>query len=150
MTAPIFPLAPTTPTVSQPVTMALTLVPSPDNLVVGDLDFQNGQIHFWDKRMARFQKVRTILQFGKGEWFINPEEGIPYFGGVIIGSKNKSIPLSIIRRAFLKGLPDLAQIRTLNLAFDGVTRVATVVFELTFDDGFVLNSSDFAPLEIKL
>jgi hypothetical protein len=150
MTAPIFPLAPTTQASGPAVTMALTLVPGPDNLVVGDLDLQKGQIHFWDKNKARFQKVRTILQFGKGEWFINPNEGIPYFGSVIIGSKNKSIPLSIIRQAFLKGLPDLAQIRTLNLAFDAATRTAKITFELAFDDGFVLKSSDFAPLEIKL
>lgn len=125
--------------------MALTLDPNPDNPLVGDIDIQDGQIHFWDKKQARRQKVTEILLFVKGSWFANPDEGIPWFQQ-IIGSRRKDVALSIIRKAFQTGLPDLSKVLTLNGVLDPVTRSFAVTYELLFDDGIVLNSADFAPL----
>jgi hypothetical protein len=142
-----FPLVNGVPTSGQGVTIALTQDLGPDNPVIGDLDLQNGQIHLWDKRAARRQKVRMVLQFGLGEHWLNPDEGIPWFGQ-IIGTRRHGVVLGILRQAFLRTLPDLAEIRTLTLDFDGKTRAATVGFDLRFDDGMILNSDDFSPLEL--
>ncbi len=147
---PSFPLGIPQPTVSgDPVSLALTMDTDPDNQVVGDLHLRNGQIHFWDRQEHRRQKIRMVLLFFKGEWYLNPDEGIPYFGS-IIGTKKRKIVLNIFRDALRKSLPDLATIRAMNLTFDGVTRRAAVDFEVLFDDGTILNSADFGPLEIKV
>lgn len=128
--------------------MALTQDPNPDNPLIGDLDLQNGQIHFWDKTAARRQKVRAICLFFKGEWFLNPDEGMPYFQSVI-GNRRQTVILDVLRKAFHAGLPDLAKILHLSMTFEASTRTAVVDFALLFDDGFVLNSADFGPVEIK-
>ena len=149
MTAPSFPLTTSTPASGQGVTLALTQDISPDNPIIGDLDLQNGQLHLWDKRAARRQKVRFVLQFGLGEFWLNPDEGIPWFGQ-IIGTKRKGAVLGIFRQAFLRTMPDLAEIRNLTLDFDGSTRAASVGFDLRFDDGSTLRSADFSPLELDI
>lgn len=148
MTAPTFPLANSQPVSGPGITIALTQDFSPDNPVIGDLDLLGGQIHLWDKRTGRVQKIRMILQFGLGEFWLNPDEGIPYFGGSIIGSKRKGVVVGIFRRAFLRALPDLAEIRSLTLTFDPTTRAAAVAFELRFDDGMIIKSADFSTLEL--
>jgi hypothetical protein len=149
VSAPTFPLVTTTPASGPGVTLALTQDVDPDNPVIGDLHLQNGQIHLWDKRAARRQKVRMVLQFGLGEFWLNPDEGIPYFNQ-IIGTKRKGAVLGIFRQAFIRTMPDLAEIRTLTLDFDPVTRAAAVGFDLRFDDGMIINSADFSPLELGI
>jgi len=149
MTAPTFPLTTTIPASGQGVSLALTLDIDPNNPVVGDLHLQGGQLHLWDKREARRQKIRMIALFGEGEYWLNTDEGIPYFRR-IIGTKNKAAVPGIFRAAFLKGLPDLAEIRSLTLEFDPVTREARLPFDLRFDDGMIISSADFGPLELGI
>lgn len=149
MAAPTFPLSQQAASTVDGISLALTLDVTPENPVLGDLDLADGQIHLWGKREARVQKVRIILLFGKGEWYLNPEEGIPYFNS-IIGTKRKRAVLGIYRQAFLKTLPDLASIRVLTMEFDGRTREAHIDFDLLFDDGMVISSKDFGALEITV
>jgi hypothetical protein len=127
----------------------MTLVTSPDNPVVGDLDLQNAQFHLWGAREARQQKIRMILLFGLGEFWLNPDEGIPYFPN-IIGTKQKGAVTGIFRKAFLRTLPDLAEIRSLTLTFDPTTRAALIAFDLRFDDGMVITSNEFSSLELGI
>lgn len=150
MTAPTFPLIASQVSAGPGVSIALTLDISPDNPIVGDLDLESGQIHFWDKRRARVQKLRMIVQFGLGEFWLNPDEGIPYFGGNIIGTRKQGAILGIYRRAFLRTLPDLAEIRSLTLNYDPITREAAIDFDLRFDDGMTINSADFSTLELGI
>jgi len=137
------------PTPGTPVTLALTLDADPDNPLVGDLHISNGQIHFWDATEARRQKIRMILLFFKGEYWLNREEGIPFFSDVI-GSRRPEIVLSIYRQALQQGLPDLAQIASLNGVLDGETRAFAVDFQLVFTDGEIINSADFGPILIQV
>jgi hypothetical protein len=148
MTAPTFHLARTPASPGSGVTLALTQDISPDNPVVGDLDLAGGQLHLWDAREGRRQKIRMVLQFGLGEFWLNPDEGIPYFPNVI-GTKQKGAVTSIFRKAFLRALPDLAQIISLSLVFDA-TRAATIAFELRFDDGMIISSDEFSSLELGI
>lgn len=148
MAAPTFPLTTTSPTSGQGVTLALTTEISPENPIIGDLDLQGGQVHLWDKRQGRAQKIRMILQFGLGEHWLNPDEGIPWFQQ-IIGRKTRGVALGLIRQAFQRGLPDLAEVRRLTMELNPVTRAAPVDFELRFNDGMTISASDFSPVELQ-
>lgn len=151
MAAPSFPLINgQTSTPGTPVTLALTLQADPDNPVVGDLHILNGQIHFWDGDNGRRQKIWVVLQFFFGEWWINPDEGIPYIQS-IIGQKgiSRTVVLTIFRQALLQ-IPGVARIDSLNFTLNNATRAASVVFAVVFDDGAIIRSTDFGPLLIKV
>lgn len=149
MSAPVFSLvAGQTPSVaSTEVTLALTVVADPDNPVPGDLHLLNGQIHFWDGDEARYQKTVCLLRFVKGEWFLNVEEGIPYFTQIFLKNPDSKVVLGIMRKALLAS-PGAVAVPLLTLEVDAGARTGRIRFELQFDDGRVLSSEDFQPFII--
>lgn len=150
MAAPSFPLVPgqPEPVPGTPVTLALTMDVDPDNPLLGDLHLLNGQVHFWDADDGRRQKIWVVLQFFKGEWWLDRDEGIPYFQSILKKGVSRNIVLSIFRQALL-GIPGLAQIKKLNFTLSSTTRVAAVDFEVVFDDAAVIASADFGPVLIR-
>lgn len=154
MTAPIFPLVgvtqPVPPSIaeSNDVTLALTLNADPDNPVPGDLHLLNGQIHFWDGFEARYQKTLVLLRFVRGEWFLNTEEGIPYFEQVLVHNPNSKAIVTLFRKALLAS--PSAKEAQVNITRDRANRTALITFQLTFDDGQVLRSSDFPPFILQV
>ncbi len=149
MSEPTFTLArPATPE-RTPVTLALTLVADVDNIVPGDLHLEGGQIHFWDGVEAHLQKTIALLRFVKGEWFLNIEEGVPYFTHVLIHNPNLRAVKALLRQALL-AVPGAASVRSLDLVLDRPTRTLAVTFALVFDDGTLLTSADYPPFILKL
>lgn len=153
MAAPTFPLVTGQTNPGDPstgVTVALTLVTDGNNPVLGDLHLLNGQIHFWAGTDARLQKIYVVLQFFKGEWWLNPEEGMPYIQSIIgVAGVSRTVVLSLFRQALL-GIPGAARLQSLNFALNNTTRTARVDFELLFDDGVLVTSAMFGPLLIKV
>lgn len=132
-----------------PVTLALSLVVDPENIVVGDLHLEGGQLHFWDGQEAHLQKALMLLKFVKGEWFLNVDEGVPYFTHVFVHNPN----LRVIRQLFKQALlatPGSKSVKSLNLSLDRPSRGLTITFELVFDDGTVLSSADYPPFVLRL
>lgn len=149
MTAPSFPLVgkqKTTPGTA--VTLALTITGDPDNLQPGDLHLLNGQLHFWDGANARYQKCLALLQWFKGEWFLNTEEGIPYFQTIFKKGTEDRVVLSIFRKALLLA-PKAVAVPLLSMTRDPVARSARIDFRVEFDDGTAASSADFRPFIIK-
>lgn len=150
MTAPRFPLVgKQTQSPGTAVTLALTLSGDPDNLQPGDLHLLNGQIHFWDGGEARYQKCVALLQFFKGEWFLNSEEGIPYFQEIFKKGASDQVILSIFRKALLLA-PGAVTVPLLAITRDRVARTARVEFRVEFSDGASVSSTDFRPFIIDL
>ncbi len=130
------------------VTLALTIDVDPDNQIPGDLHLMNGQIHFWDGDNANYQKVVTLLKFFKGEWFLNTEEGLPYFQSVLVHNPNLAVISSIFRKALLAAPGAVAC--TVKVVRDNATRTATVAFTVQFDSGASLTSADFPPFVLAV
>lgn len=150
MTIPHFPLVGgQTSTPGTAVTFALTPSSDPDNLQPGDLHLLNGQLHFWDNGNARYQKCLEILQFFKGEWFLNSEEGVPYFQRIFIKNPDSRAILSIFRKALML-VPQAATVSELKFELDNATRHATVTWRLDFKDGTSVSSADYVPFIIPL
>ena len=150
MAAPTFPLVGgQTQTPGTAVTLALTVASDPDNLQPGDLHLLNGQLHFWDGANARYQKTKELLQFFKGEWFLNEEEGVPYFQQVLVKNVESRVVLSIFRRALLL-VPGATSVPELYLEHDKVNRTASITFRLEFEDGTTISSADYPPFIIPV
>jgi hypothetical protein len=131
------------------VTLALTITADADNPVVGDLHLLNKQIHFWDGVEARYQKTLCLLKFVKGEWFLNTEEGVPYFQHVWQKNPNTGVIRSIFRKALLAS-PGAREVTKLLLTQDRAERTLSIEFEVVFEDGLILRSQDFPPFVIAL
>jgi hypothetical protein len=144
-----FALAHTAAPPRAPITLALTLVLDPDNIIPGDLHLENGQLHFWDGQEARLQKTIMLLRFVKGEWFLNTDEGIPYFSHILVHNPNLRVIRALFKSALL-ATPGAASVKSLNLSLDRPSRALTVTFELVFDDGKILTSADYPPFLLRL
>lgn len=87
------------------------------------------------------EKVRQRLLTFQGEWWLNPALGVPYYES-ILGQKNPD--LSNIRAVFVDailGVPGIASISSLSVAFDNATRTYSVTFEAVGDNGETIAES---------
>jgi hypothetical protein len=146
MSAPVFPLVPPTPApLRKAVTLALTLEADPDNPVVGDLHLDRGQIHFWHGATSTIQKIGTRSRFFQGEWFLDVNEGIPFYSEIFDMKGRKKARVLSIFRAMLLSCPTVVRVISLDLAINGRTRTGTVTYEVQVDGVAEPVSSSFTP-----
>lgn len=64
-----------------------------------DVLIQNGEIQMIEGTDLTCQTVRTVLNTNKGEWFLNPDEGINFRN--ILGKKKASTNLSVEEQSYI-------------------------------------------------
>jgi hypothetical protein len=108
-----------------------------------DLVFTNGDLVVLDGVDAIVQQIGIRLRYIKGEWFINPSEGMPYYDS-ILGQKapNLAAVVALFRRVILD-TPGVVAVSGLTVQYDPNERTLTVNFDATADTGEVLTFSDF-------
>ncbi len=81
------------------------------------------------------QSIRQRLQLFQGEWFLNLEEGTPYFTE-ILGAKFNEAKIRGAIRPVILAAPGVTELLSLAVAFDGATRNLSVSWEVktVFDD----------------
>jgi hypothetical protein len=98
-------------------------------LTAGDLALVNGDLVLVDGLAAIAQDVSTRLQMFKGEWFLNTDDGIPYYEKILV--KNPSIPdvIAILSKVILStpGVNSLTQ--GPSWSYNGATRAMTISFK---------------------
>ena len=96
------------------------------------------------------QDLRTRLNMFRGEWFLDLQEGVPYFENIIgVKDPDKNQIKSIFRDAIL-ATDYVTSVTSLDLVIDGSTRSATLDFVCTVSDGSTLESADFEPFIVSL
>lgn len=92
------------------------------------------------------QRILVRLRWFKGEWFLDENQGIPYFQ-VLLGVKSPDIALvsGLLRRAILS-TPGVARVQSLDLSYDSSTREASLAFVAETDDGAMLTYASDSPL----
>jgi hypothetical protein len=131
------------------VTLALTVSQDITNIVEGDVHLLNGQVHFLTGLDATRQKCVMLLRFVKGEYFLNTEEGIPYFTHILIKNPNASVVRNLLRKALLAS-PGITAVPVLELDFDFAARSLAVRFEVLDDEGALIRSEDFGPFILEI
>ncbi len=126
----------------------LALVADANNPVIGDLYLNpNGTVQLTASLSEDVaQELWIRLRLFRGEWFLDPDQGIPYFES-ILGQKT---PLSVIGQIFrsaILSVPGIASLDSFELTRNP-QRAIGLSFSVTLSDGSVLRSSDFAPFVI--
>ena len=102
----------------------LLLGPDNDLVVTNDLQFSRGI-------QGVIQECRVKLQLFKGEWFLNIDAGIDYWGD-ILGRKPR-IAIQAAQEAFtakLEGVEDVIKVTKMTLAYNGRTRKLDIAWSV--------------------
>lgn len=97
------------------------------NTSTWDLQITNGDLVLIEDKEALSQYLRQRLQTFLGEWFLNVEEGIPYFQEVM----SKGTGLEAISSIFKKAILETAGVQGLEsfeIDFDPVNRTLELEF----------------------
>lgn len=96
-------------------------------VVTDDLVFSTGSD-------AVAQGLRLRLQLFKGEWFLNLDEGVPYYEDVL-GQKFDEKRIRAAFRPVILSTPGVVEIISLAVQFDGPTRDVTIAWEVRTEFG---------------
>lgn len=92
----------------------------------GDIDLSSGGLRMVDDVA---QRLRCRLRLFRGEWFLRPGDGVPYFQTIVTARPN----LAHIRAAFRKVIvetPGVVRLSKLVIRFDRANRILVVRAEI--------------------
>lgn len=102
--------------------------PTTGDLVIG------ADIEMVSDGEAIAQACRIHLQWFLGEWFLDEEEGFPWFEQVLV--KNPDfVAVRELVRSYLLEVTGVRDVTSLDLRFDPAERVATIGFTVSTDFG---------------
>lgn len=93
-----------------------------------DIFLKDGKIHTVSEAPETVQQIRSRLLTYLGEWFLNTESGVDYFGIVFVKPVNLSLIESEIKSIII-GTDGVIQLNEFELDYDSTTRKLTVDFE---------------------
>ena len=99
----------------------------------GDVAMKDGVIQMVSGDELTAQKVKSVLGTNKGEWFLNPEEGIEFF--YLLG---KGVTEDMARSQIENGIKQVdatLRIDGFDIQFDKVNRVASIKYSASNRDG---------------
>jgi hypothetical protein len=124
-----------------------------DNPVEGDLHLSSGDVVWLGKDgfdPAEFaQRIRCRLRMFKNEWFLNTDEGVPYFDEIFEKGITDGRVVSIIQGVIV-GTPGVVSAFVTIDDRDRAARTISVSFEAELENGYVLKSTDFAPFVVEV
>lgn len=105
------------------------------NLESQDLEVVNGDLVLCKTLSgAAHQDVNIRLRTLAGEWFLDPQIGVPYFTKVFGQRPNQLSLVEIFRQAVLQS-PYVKSLASSAVEFDAVANAVTFSFEATLTDG---------------
>lgn len=97
--------------------------------------------------LAVVQRIKVRFRFFLGEWFLDQNQGIPYYQNILV--KNPDIVLiSGIFRQVLSGTPGVKSVDTFTARLVRAARELDCDFQARLDDGTVLTAKS-APFVIQ-
>lgn len=97
-----------------------------------DLDFGTNGALTLEADVA--QKIKERLLFIRGEWFLDRDDGVPYFEQIFVKAPNLD-HLRALYRSVILDTPGVLDLRTFVLALDSSTRQMTLTFSADTDTG---------------
>lgn len=109
----------------------------------GDLVLENGDLVLSTGQEAIKQNILQRLRAYKGEWFLNIEDGVPYFQDILKKNPNPRAVDGAFKVAIL-GTPGVTELTSFDLKYDTVTRGLKLSFSVNTIEGSV----DFSEIEV--
>lgn len=100
----------------------------------GELVFRDGDLATVSGADAIVQDIACRLAFFRGEWFLAPDEGVPWFERVLVKNPNPALVRSTIRDALLS-TPGVLDVLELSIRFDAAARNLAVTYRVSTDLG---------------
>lgn len=72
--------------------------------------------------------IKSRLEFFKGEWFLDVDDGTPYFQDILIKPARLGLIESILKRRILE-TPGVTELNKFEMIFENITRRLEVEFE---------------------
>lgn len=96
------------------------------------------------------QRLMVRLRWIKGEWYLDQNQGVPWFE-ILLGQKNPDVRLveGIIRQAILS-TPGVTSVQEISVTYDPTTRHASLAFVATTTDSARLEYQSDNPLTLPL
>ena len=107
-----------------------------------DLVIVNGDLVLVDGTEAIAQQLEIRLKMFRGEWFRNPNEGIPYFQSILKKQPTTQSVVGIFREAIL-GTPGIDRIENITTEYNKSTRQLSLSFKARALSGEILEYNDF-------
>lgn len=96
------------------------------------------------------QTLRARLEFFKGEWYRDANEGTPYYQKLLfLKDVTDELIRSIIGNVITES-PGIKSLDSFSVDRDNNLREARINFTATMDGGYVLDSSKLAPFVVRL
>lgn len=124
--------------------IAIALKIDAENPIIGDLLIDHGTARLTASlKEETVQDLYISLRMFKGEWFLDREQGIPYWQS-ILGTKTPVAIVSQIFRRAIRSRPGVKSVDSFN-AERQANRTIRLDFRCTLIDNTILLSTDYAP-----
>ena len=80
------------------------------------------------------QKIKCRLQTVLGEWYQQPDVGVPFFDEVMVKNPNL-VTIKHLFASVITSLPEVKSLDSLDLTFNAATRILNIKFSVTAYDG---------------
>lgn len=107
----------------------------------GDLDTSTGDLRLLGDQDAVVQDIDTRLGFFRGEWFLDLDEGVPYYEEILVKNPRLNVVRAILTEAML-GSPLVTEVNDLTLDYDAASRTLDVTATLVLN--FSLSPIDYS------
>lgn len=98
-----------------------------------DIAYADGLVAFCTSDQEVIQRVRTCLRRIEGEWFLDIDAGLPYFGGQMLGGKDLEYVKLLIREELLI-IEGVNKITEINILMDKATKKVSVYVEIELNE----------------
>ena len=95
----------------------------------GDLDFSSNDLEIINGLEAVKQELQIRYKFFLGEWFLNPDEGVPYIRDVLKKNANETQVRALMREVAVT-TPGVEKVNSLEFDLDTATRVLSVSMDI--------------------
>jgi hypothetical protein len=106
----------------------------------GELTIVDGDLVIVTGKDSLLSDLRARLEFFKGEWFRDLDEGVPFFTDVFVKKPN----LPAIRTIFadmITSTPGIKELVSIALELDAATRTAVLTYSATSDLGELISET---------
>lgn len=104
--------------------------------ITGELVLENGDLAVVRDSDATAQFLRQRLRLIQTEWFLDENEGIPYFDDVLVKNPQQVTIDAIFKREILS-VNGILELLTYAAVLDGPSRTMTLTFQARTADGVI-------------
>lgn len=102
----------------------------------GDIELVSGDLILTVNEETIDQHVRANLRSFKGEWFLNLDDGVPYYQEILKKNQSPVIVDAILKEAILNSY-GVTELTAFDIKVDTETRKLFLTFEVNTIEGFL-------------